>query len=55
MLSTGIKTPVGIKIMGSDLETLSRLAEQTATAVSTIDGTLALPRARSAATTSTST
>ena len=40
MLSTGIKTPVGIKIMGSDLETLSRLAEQTATAVSTINGTL---------------
>ena len=40
MLSTGIKTPVGIKIMGSDLETLSRLAEQTATAVSTITGTL---------------
>jgi Cu(I)/Ag(I) efflux system membrane protein CusA/SilA len=40
MLSTGIKTPVGIKIMGSDLQTLSRLAEQTATAVSTITGTL---------------
>ena len=40
MLSTGIKTPVGIKIMGPDLQTLSRLAEQTATAVSAIPGTL---------------
>jgi Cu(I)/Ag(I) efflux system membrane protein CusA/SilA len=40
MLSTGIKTPVGIKILGTDLETLSRLAEQTATAVSMINGTL---------------
>jgi Cu(I)/Ag(I) efflux system membrane protein CusA/SilA len=40
MLSTGIKTPVGIKIMGPDLATLARLAEQTATAVSTIPGTL---------------
>lgn len=28
MLSTGIKTPVGIKIMGSDLKTLARLGEE---------------------------
>lgn len=28
MLSTGIKTPVGIKIMGDDLEVLARLGEQ---------------------------
>jgi Cu(I)/Ag(I) efflux system membrane protein CusA/SilA len=40
MLSTGIKTPVGIKIMGPDLQVLGDLAERTATAVSTIDGTL---------------
>jgi Cu(I)/Ag(I) efflux system membrane protein CusA/SilA len=40
MLSTGIKTPVGIKIMGSDLKQLADLAERTAMAVSSIDGTL---------------
>jgi len=40
MLSTGIKTPVGIKIMGSDLQQLGELAERTATAVSAIEGTL---------------
>ncbi|MBL4702264.1 MAG: efflux RND transporter permease subunit [Phycisphaeraceae bacterium] len=33
MLSTGIKTPVGIKVMGSDLAILAELAEDTATAV----------------------
>jgi Cu(I)/Ag(I) efflux system membrane protein CusA/SilA len=40
MLSTGIKTPVGIKIMGADLNELATLAERAATAVSSIDGTL---------------
>ncbi len=40
MLSTGIKTPIGIKIMGPDLEKLAELAEKTATAVSVIPGTL---------------
>jgi Cu(I)/Ag(I) efflux system membrane protein CusA/SilA len=40
MLSTGIKTPVGVKIMGADLAVLADLAEQTATALTTIDGTL---------------
>ncbi len=40
MLSTGIKTPVGIKIMGDDLETLSKLAEEAAVAVRTVPGTL---------------
>jgi copper/silver efflux system protein len=39
MLSTGIKTPVGIKIMGPDLKVLSDLAEQAASAVRTIPGT----------------
>ena len=40
MLSTGIKTPVGIKIMGPDLEVLADLAAKTAAAVGTIRGTL---------------
>lgn len=40
MLSTGIKTPVGIKIMGSDLQTLSDLAERAAAAVRTVRGTI---------------
>ena len=40
MLSTGIKTPVGIKVMGSDLGELAAIAEQVATAVTGIDGTL---------------
>ncbi len=35
MLSTGIKTPVGIKIMGSDLKILSELASKVANAVKT--------------------
>jgi len=40
MLSTGIKTPVGIKIMGDDLETLSALGEQIEALVRNIPGTL---------------
>jgi Cu(I)/Ag(I) efflux system membrane protein CusA/SilA len=40
MLATGIKTPVGIKILGPDLEVLGRLAEQAANAVSTVPGTV---------------
>jgi Cu(I)/Ag(I) efflux system membrane protein CusA/SilA len=40
MLSTGIKTPVGVKIMGADLAVLGELAERTASALRTIDGTL---------------
>jgi Cu(I)/Ag(I) efflux system membrane protein CusA/SilA len=40
MLATGIKTPVGIKIMGPDLKVLSDLAEQAANAVRTIPGTV---------------
>ena len=35
MLSTGIKTPVGVKIMGPDLATLSDLATQVADAIKT--------------------
>ncbi|MBL7646007.1 MAG: efflux RND transporter permease subunit [Candidatus Hydrogenedentes bacterium] len=39
MLATGIKTPVGIKIMGPDLQVLGDLAEQAANAVRNIPGT----------------
>jgi Cu(I)/Ag(I) efflux system membrane protein CusA/SilA len=35
MLSTGIKTPVGIKVMGQDLRTLSELSNQIANVVKT--------------------
>ncbi|HVR76038.1 MAG TPA: efflux RND transporter permease subunit, partial [Planctomycetota bacterium] len=40
MLSTGIKTPVGIKILGADLNVLSSLAERAAAIVRTIPGTV---------------
>ena len=39
MLSTGIKTPVGIKVMGPDLHTLSSLSRQIANVVKTAEGT----------------
>jgi Cu(I)/Ag(I) efflux system membrane protein CusA/SilA len=39
MLSTGIKTPVGIKIMGPDLATLSDLAGQVAQVIKTEEST----------------
>lgn len=40
MLSTGIKTPVGIKISGPDLNTLQRLSEQVEQVMKTIPETL---------------
>jgi Cu(I)/Ag(I) efflux system membrane protein CusA/SilA len=39
MLSTGIRTPVGIKIMGADLHTVEKIARATEAAVSTVPGT----------------
>ncbi len=39
MLSTGIKTPVGIKLMGPDLQVLSDLGQRIAAAVRTVPGT----------------
>jgi Cu(I)/Ag(I) efflux system membrane protein CusA/SilA len=39
MLSTGIKTPVGLKFMGPDLQVLSDLAERAATIMLTVPGT----------------
>ena len=40
MLSTGIKTPVGIKLLGPDLATLSALGEQVEALIKGVDGTL---------------
>ncbi|MGB8952020.1 MAG: CusA/CzcA family heavy metal efflux RND transporter [Candidatus Aminicenantales bacterium] len=39
MLSTGIKTPVGIKLMGPDLQTLSDLGEQIEPVIRQVPGT----------------
>lgn len=39
MLSTGIRTPVGIKIMGANLESIERLAKETEAAVAKVPGT----------------
>jgi len=38
MLSTGIKTPVGIKLMGSDLDELSRVGQEIEAVVSEVPG-----------------
>jgi len=40
MLSTGIKTPVGIKVMGPDLQVLTDLGAEIAAVVGQIAGTL---------------
>ncbi len=40
MLSTGIKTPVGIKIMGDDLDTLVEIGEEIEAVVRQVPGTL---------------
>ncbi|MBE7558812.1 efflux RND transporter permease subunit [bacterium] len=42
MLSTGIKTPVGIKISGPDLATLERVGEQVEAVVRQLPGTLSV-------------
>ena len=42
MLSTGIKTPIGIKIMGPDLQTLSDLGQKIAAVVQEVPGTLSV-------------
>ena len=39
MLATGIKTPVGVKISGPDLDTLQRLGTEVEAALKPIDGT----------------
>ena len=42
MLSTGIKTPVGIKLMGEDLQVLADLAEEVALVIRDVPGTLSV-------------
>ena len=42
MLSTGIKTPVGIKIMGEDLAELSRIGEKIEAVVRQVPGTISV-------------
>ncbi len=42
MLSTGIKTPVGIKLMGPDLQVLSDLGQRIAAVVREVPGTLSV-------------
>lgn len=42
MLSTGIKTPVGIKLMGDDLAVLSELGQRIAVVIKEIPGTLSV-------------
>jgi len=39
MLSTGIRTPIGIKVQGSDLATIERIAKETEAAVAKVPGT----------------
>ncbi len=39
MLSTGVRTPVGIKIMGADLGTIERIAKETEAVVAKVPGT----------------
>ncbi|MGA6925121.1 MAG: efflux RND transporter permease subunit, partial [Desulfosarcina sp.] len=42
MLSTGIKTPVGIKIMGEDLQVLSDIGERVEAVIRNVPGTLSV-------------
>ncbi len=42
MLSTGIKTPVGIKLMGEDLSVLNRIGEQVEAVIRDVPGTLSV-------------
>src|SRR5690606_9907784 len=42
MLATGIKTPLGIKIAGDDLQTLDRLGRQVEQVIKPLDGTLSV-------------
>ena len=42
MISTGIKTPLGIKILGPDLDTIQKIGEQVETVVKQIPGAVAV-------------
>ena len=51
MLSTGIRTPVGVKVIGKDLTEMEKVARQVETALKTVPAPLApMPSAWSAAT-----
>ncbi len=39
MLSTGIRTPIGIKVFGGDLETMERVAKEIEAVIKTVPGT----------------
>ncbi len=39
MLATGIRTPVGVKVIGTDLKVIERLAREIETAIKTVPGT----------------
>jgi copper/silver efflux system protein len=39
MLSTGIRTPVGIKVLGTDLDEMEKLARQIEAVIRTVPGT----------------
>jgi copper/silver efflux system protein len=42
MLATGIKTPVGVKLMGSDLKQLSKIGQKIEAVLKDLDGTLSV-------------
>lgn len=42
MLATGIKTPVGIKIQGPELETIQAIGKELETVLDTVDGTVSV-------------
>jgi len=48
MLSTGVRTPVGIKILGADLKTIQQLGEQIEHVVKTVPGTTSVFAERTA-------
>ena len=49
MLSTGIRTPVGIKVSGADLRTIENVAKQIEAAVQRVPGTRSVYAERVAA------
>jgi Cu(I)/Ag(I) efflux system membrane protein CusA/SilA len=48
MLSTGVRTPIGIKILGADLKTIQQLGEQIEHAVKAVPGTTSVFAERTA-------
>jgi Cu(I)/Ag(I) efflux system membrane protein CusA/SilA len=48
MLSTGVRTPIGIKVLGADLKTIQQLGEQIEHAVKSVPGTTSVFAERTA-------